>query len=115
LIRSRYGIWKGIWRARHINSGIDGILHLYCNREVGPSEMAYQTEEHECRDLEVGSLWCRCRNDLPHSRYLLLTLLCSSKQSNLSMTMHPLSTALSESGRYIRVKVENGEWEALKS
>jgi hypothetical protein len=50
----------------------------------------------------------------PYRNYLPLLTLPSSKQSSLSMTMHPQSTVLFESGRYIQVKVESGELAALK-
>jgi hypothetical protein len=39
---------------------------------------------------------------------------CSSKQSSLSMTMHPQSTAHFELGRYIQVKAGNGDLEVSR-
>jgi hypothetical protein len=55
-----------VWNRKAIRGGqvidrwIDRNLHLYCDREAGTTEMAYQAEEHECRDTEMGTMRCSC-------------------------------------------------------
>lgn len=104
---------KAIQGGRVIDCQTDRNIHLYRDREAGPAEMAHQEKKHECRNLEMGTVWCSCGYSLLDSRPILLTL-TPSKQSNLSTTMLPQSTARFEWGRYIPVKVVSGELEALK-
>lgn len=98
------------------NIRTDRIIYLYCYWKSDSIEMAYQAEEHERWDAEMGTiqyssepLWS-LRTLGSH-----LTVFTISKRSNSSMTMLPPSTAHFESVQYTQVRVENGRLADSKS
>lgn len=38
---------------------IDRDIYLHCDRKAGSSALAYQAEEHERGNTEMGSIWSR--------------------------------------------------------
>ena len=53
------GIDDGLGWECMADCGIDRNIHLRCDRKAGSSAVAYQAEEHECRNAEMGTIWSR--------------------------------------------------------
>jgi hypothetical protein len=91
-----------------MNDGTDRNIHIYCYGTNNTLTMAYQAEEYEHGNLEVGFVWSCSRFRFPQVAAGQL-LIMSSKPSNLSTMKRPQFTAQFERPRYIQVRVENGK------